>query len=333
VNIFTFFTFFYLKGVFMKKYAVLAFGILLPACCMFSISAEENPIVISENPIRIPDTALTPVRDNAYNGIAEGPVLGLSGRTAIGSLSAFQSRWGAAVSYVQPTGPGSQLKCKAALPLSGSQDATQNMVNLFPDIYSSVEYEWGMKYLGVGCGLALMYMQPFAKYFPDPTAPMPVHFDQAWATNWVVTLRAGKPNTGFRGKLSWPIPIFSNGRMPGNYLWEYSALGVLGNDFMKGGIGIQGMIKGRESREVVYNGYTSSTTNHYTTQDMYFMAPCGKMAVRIGKQSVICLSTDVGALLFPRPQGLENMGAPYVQLDYTFSFKPLKGAEVFDGTF
>jgi hypothetical protein len=301
-----------------------------------AFAGDEDVAVVVDSALVDSSAPQINVQKDENNGIVQVPTLGISGRTAVGSLSNTQSRWGAMGYYLHPTGPKSHLRIKLGMPLSGSNDTTIKKANSVPDIYTSAEHEWGMKYFGVGCGIALMYMKPFTKnYARGYNDSILLHFNETYAANWVVTLRAGKPNAGFKGRVSWPIPIFNNGRVPENFFLDYSALGVLGNDFIKGGIGIQGMWKSRSSKESV-NSFTIAAfgnEDHDIVDDIFVMAPCGKIAVRLAKQSVLCLSTDLGALFLPRPEESGSFGAACVQLDYTFSFKPLHGADVFDGTF
>jgi hypothetical protein len=297
-------------------------------------------LIVSGTPAQdgavVPGDSLSKQPELSDNGIANGPVIGAGGRVALGALSSIQSRWGAAGWYVQPTGTNSQLRLKLSLPLSGSSDMSPDNNASVPDVAATIEHEWGKKYFGAGCGLMILYMQPFSRTLTDSYGnPQKVHFDGTWGANWVLLVRGGKPNAGFRGRLSWPIPLLSNGTVPDNYLIEYSALGVLGNDFIKGGIGVQGTYKTRKSVESANNsGFLSlSNDGRYAAQDLYVMVPCGKCAVCLGKHSVLALSADIAALFLPRPSGAESLGAPCVQVDYSFYFKSHKGADVLDGTF
>jgi hypothetical protein len=290
---------------------------------------------------RVPDPA------DVYRGIVLGPTIGVSGRVAIGSLSTTQSRWGAGLFFLYPTGKLSQLRLKLGAPLTGSDTILDGNSSKFPDLYTSVEHEWGMSHFGVGFGVALTRMQAFTKtYYLASTlydrngmmigpGDFTAHFKENYSFNWIATLRGGRPNAGFLGRISWPMPINPGSQNLINSFFEYSALGVFGSSTFKGGIGLQGMIKNRTSvEEYSSDGYYYSWTNygHFTLDDSYMLAPCGKFAFLIGNRSVICASIDLGSILFPKPDN-ESWWAPNIQVDYTFSFKKLKGPDVLDGTF
>jgi hypothetical protein len=273
-------------------------------------------------------------------GIVAGPTIGIMARVALGTIKTDQSQWGASLWYVHPTSPHSQARIKLGFPLSGN-DSVNKSINLkYPDLYVSLEHEWGFRYFGIGIGLALMQMKAFTMLVPysqfwDPGPPgryvtdySPVHFSDQYCANWVFTLRGGKPNMGFMGRISWPTPVNQDMTWAANSFLEYSALGVFGNNVFKGGIGVAGMQKYRSSVETE-NIYS---TTHYTLNNSYCMAPCGKCAVLIGKQSVLCASVDLTGILFPRTDS-GGWWAPSIQLDYTISFAPLKGPEVLDGSF
>ena len=273
------------------------------------------------------------------NGIAAGSVIGIDARAIAGKINSDQSQWGASLWYVHPTTPGSQVRIKIGMPLSGN-DSVDNSTDLkYPDLCLSIEHEWGFKYFGVGVGLALMQMKAFTMMVPysqfwDPvlqkeiTDYSPVHFSEQYCVNWVVTIRGGKPNAGFKGKISWPTPANQDMSWAQNAFFEYSAFGVFGNDQLKGGVGIMGMQKYRSSVETI-DAYSS---DHYTLNNSYAMIPCGRFAMLVGKHSVLCASLDLAGLLFPRTDS-ETWWSPQLQLSYTFSFAPFKGADVLDGTF
>jgi hypothetical protein len=268
-------------------------------------------------------------------GIVLGPTFGASGRIAIGPLSATQSRWGACIFFLYPTTASSQLRIKLGAPLSGSDTMFRDYSSVTPDLYGSIEHEWGMPHFGVGFGVAVTRMQAFHKtyylssiYYDQNgmmigPGPDTIPFRDTYAFNWVATLRGGRPNAGFLGRISWPMPINPASQNLENAFFEYSALGVFGGSAFKGGIGLQGMIKNRN---------VTTGIGTLSLEDSYILAPCGKFAVLLGKQSVFCASIDLGSILFPRPDN-GSWWAPNVQIDYTFSLKPLTGPSVLDGTF
>jgi hypothetical protein len=305
----------------MNRLSVLSATITGLLALSFQLYAQDQPDFSSEQSDLLSHHSFN---ENSDYGIVAGPTIGLTGRAAVGTLSHIQSRWGASGFFVYPTGQKTQLRIIAGMPLSGSDDILRDNKNTVPDIYAGLEYEWGMKYFGIGCGLGFMYLQPFTRTTSDYfMSPVVLHFKEAFSTNWILNIRGGKPNSGFFGRISWPIPILNDGRIPDQFFVDYSALGVFGNDVIRGGLGIQGMYKHRQATEDQSSNF----------EDMYVMGPCGKLAFRLGKQSVIAISTDISSLFFPRPEGLTDWGAPYIQLNYTFSLKPLRGAEIFDGTF
>lgn len=317
-------------------------------------AAETAPVVIRaparETPIVLDTTAHLPeepgseqqkAEEQASNcGIAAGPTISIMARVALGTIKSDQSQWGASMWYVHPTSPHSQARIKLGFPLSGN-DSVNKSINLkYPDLYVSLEHEWGFRYFGIGMGLAVMQMRAFTLLVPysqfwDPGPPgrwitdySPVHFNEQYCINWVLTVRGGKPNAGFMGKISWPTPVNQDMTWVENSFLEYSAFGIFGSEKFKGGIGVAGMQKYRSSVEIE-NPYS---TTHYTLNNSYCMAPCGKCAMLIGKYSVLCASVDLTGLLFPRTSS-GTWWAPSIQLDYTISFAPLKGPEVLDGTF
>ena len=319
-----------------------------------SSKATETPPVVtaapaSETPVVLDTTTQQPeerssekqkaAEQTSNNGIVAGPTIGIMARIALGTIKTDQSQWGASLWYVHPTSPHSQARIKLGFPLSGN-DSVNRSINLkYPDQYVSFEHEWGFRYFGVGAGIAMMHMNAFIKMVPysqfwDPTLLKyitdysPVHFSEQYCANWIVTLRVGKPNAGFKGRISWPTPFNQDMTWVENSFLEYSALGVFGNNVFKGGIGVAGMQKYRSSVETE-NTYSDT---RYTLNNSYCMAPCGKCAMLIGKQSVLCASVDLTGLLFPRT-GSGSWWAPSIQLDYTISFAPLKGPEVLDGSF
>jgi hypothetical protein len=314
----------------------------------------EAPLVVSRPPVHetpvVIDTTGQPVQDRPvekqneaekpfYNGIAAGPSIGIAARAVLGKVKSDQSQWGASLWYAHPTSRNSQVRIKFGMPLSGN-DSVNKSVNLkYPDLYLSLEHEWGFKYFGVGVGLAVMQMQAFTMMEPYSqfwdavlgryvTDYNPVHFSEQYCVNWVVTIRAGKPNMGFRGKISWPTPVNQDMSWIENAFFEYSAFGVFGSEQIKGGIGIMGMQKYRSSVEI-QGAYSES---HYTLNNSFAMIPCGKFGMLIGNHSVLCAALDLAGILFPR-WDTQSSWAPLFQLSYTFSFAPLKGADVLDGTF
>jgi hypothetical protein len=277
------------------------------------------------------------VEEPANTGMATAPAIGVTGRVAMGVLGQDQSRWGALLWYVHPTTPHSQARIKVGMPLAGNDSIYSSRI---PDFYLSLEHEWGFRYFGVGAGLAVMQMKAaekgyYSSQFWDPYQNMyvydnvMVHFPERYCFNWVLDIRAGKPNMGFRGRISWPIPFNESVDDPTqNAFFEYSALGEFGNSLFKAGVGIAGMQRNRTTSATNQSGETSQ----YTINDSYLMAPCGKIAFLIANHSVVCLGLDFMGILVPRSSETGSW-APNLQLSYTFSFGKMLSPEVLDGTF
>jgi hypothetical protein len=274
-------------------------------------------------------------------GIVSMPAIGLMGRFTFGQLNREQSRWGSTIWYVHPTTINSQIRIKAGIPLYGN-DSVNRSINLkYPDIYASFEHEWGFQYFGIGIGLAMMHMSRFNDIVYEENydssqhiyieKPKVIKYKEYYCANWVVNIRGGKPTGGFRGRISWPTPFNQDGTWIQNSFIEFSALGVFGNNNIKGGIGIAGMQKYRSSVDTIYDSY-DFVNNHYTLNNSFVLAPCGKFAMLIGKQNVISLTFDLTGIFLPRVDNY-SWWSPTLQIDYTFSFGPLKNPEVLDGTF
>jgi hypothetical protein len=277
------------------------------------------------------------VEEPANTGMATAPAIGVTGRVAMGVLGQDQSRWGALLWYVHPTTPHSEARIKVGMPLAGNDSIYSSGI---PDLYLSIEHEWGFRYFGVGAGLAVMQMKTaeksyYSSQFWDPYQNMyvydnvMVHFPERYCFNWVLDIRAGKPNMGFRGRISWPIPFNESVDDPTqNAFFEYSALGEFGNSLFKAGVGIAGMQRNRTTSATNQSGVSSQ----YTINDSYLMAPCGKIAFLIANHSVVCLGLDFMGILVPRSSETGSW-APNLQLSYTFSFGKMLSPEVLDGTF
>lgn len=299
---------------------------------------EPGPVVEGA-PVREAETEKRP-EEPANCGLVTAPAVGIMGRVAVGVLGTDQSRWGAMIYYVHPTTPHSQARIKLGMPLAGNDTVFTGSAKGIPDLYLSLEHEWGFRYFSAGIGLAIMQnkaaqetnvVAPFydpnqGKWIYDNTT---AHFKELYCFNWVFNIRAGKPNTGFRGRISWPIPFNQSTQDPTqNAFFEYSALGVFGNGFVKGGIGVSGMQRNRQSEEVTEVG----GSDHYSMNESYIMAPAGKIAVLIAQHNVVCLGIDFMGILVPRASDIASW-APNFQLNYTFSFGKLLDPEVLDGTF
>jgi len=206
-----------------------------------------------------------------------------------------------------------------------------------PDASVSLEHEWGMRYFGVTAGLAFTNLYRFtttAEYYSN-TAPETVEFPTVQTYNFVFAVRGGKPTAGFRGKISWPMPFLLDWDEPMNYVFEYSAIGMFGNEKVKGGIGIQGAYKKREVESPYQpdpSYYYDPYVNIERANEFYIMVPCGKLAFLAGKHSVVTASVDLGGLILPVQVG-SGLWTPSIGLQYVYSFGELKSANAFDGSF
>jgi|GEM_PF-6924365 hypothetical protein len=302
------------------------------------ITAEAAP-VIDSTPVREAEKPKQPEGPENY-GVVTAPAIGITGRVAAGTLGNNQSRWGAMAYYVHPTGKNSQARVKLGMPLAGSDTIFTGTWKGIPDVYGSIEHEWGLKYFGVGIGLAVMQMKTADRIYYSTsisydtlqritmydTVPTTVHYKSQYGFNWILNLRAGKPNAGFKARLSWPIPFSDDPTQ--NSFFEYSALGIFGGGVFKGGIGIAGMYRSREAEAAV----APASSGYNQIRESYAMAPSGKFAVLIAKHNVVWLGIDFMGIIVPRI-GSDDTWAPNLQLGYTFSFGKLLDPEVLDGTF
>jgi hypothetical protein len=275
--------------------------------------------------------------------VFQGPTFGAYGRLAVGGLSENQSRWGAGLFYAQPSTANGYIRIKLSTPISDNDSIRKNGSSRMPDVLTSVEHEWAWEHFGVGAGVACMYMHSFTmvdnsyEYYNAITGtynyPSAIaQYNDKFAFDWVFDIRGGRTNKGFRGRIVWPMPWtgFYSTSTPANYFVEYSALGVFGGDNWKGAMGIQGMYKQRQSdgtsSPADYSGYNVQVDSYYV------LVPCGKIAFRVGKQSVVCATLDLSGLFFP-PLTSSPPWAPNIQVNYTYSLRPLTGVDIGDGTF
>jgi hypothetical protein len=288
--------------------------------------------------------------------IARGATVGAEGYFALGSATGEQSPSGGVLFFLYPTGAASHLRAKAGIPLY--HNSSVSLVDRkLPDIYVSLEHEWGMKYFGISAGLAYEYMQSFdldSLYNDASREADRYHFDEGHAVSMLMTLRAGKPSGGFVGHLGWPLPFTVYGKEPRNVALEYSALGVFGIRMVKFGIGIAGWYKHREPGYIVDRslgadstlsfeedrpGFWSSETSYWDYVDEGYrefstMFPVFRSALLFGKHLVVGARLELGGILFPRfGEDSDGWWKPSGGIDFTYSFGELRGPSVMDGTF
>jgi hypothetical protein len=205
-----------------------------------------------------------------------------------------------------------------------------------PDCMFSAEHEWGFRYFGVTLGASYMYMRQFQEV--SNSSIYNFKSDNIW--NWIIGIRAGKANRGFRGRISYPMPFAYdyNGSSNQNVFFEYSAFGMFGGEKIKGGIGVQGAFKRRTSEnsrlDSTYS-YYSYNSYMYTSskEEFYAMVPCAKISFLAGSHNVVTAGIDLMGLFAPNVSGENNAWSPNVSIGYTFSFAPLKRVDSFDGKF
>jgi hypothetical protein len=267
-------------------------------------------------------------------GTVEGLTLGFNGRYVIGGVGNEESEWSAEAMVLYPTTNHSHVRIRFSLPSSTSENMHKNSnFNTNNDLLYSIDHEWGFRKFGISIGAAYMFMDGFSKTIGDYT----YNFDEFNLFSWVLGIRAGTPNHGFRGRVCYPMPFALNyGKSEQNTFVEYSAVGMFGGDNVKAGVGIQGVYKRRfsdgESRILSYD-YDYYSTDKESVKEFYFMAPCAKVSFLAGTHSVVTLGLDLMGLMTPDIFNSGDGWTPSVYVGYTFSFAPLRKVDSFDGKF
>lgn len=288
-------------------------------------------------------------------GIAPGLVIGASAMFAMGDKWEQQSPFGVKMMALYPTGARGHVRLKGGFPLNDNAKADLQRDKDI-DAYLSLEHEWAGRGGAIGVGFSYMYMRYMVmkgthlSQFADDTYR--AYYDPAHAVNMTVSLRGGKPNAGFYGRISWPLPYIFGDDKPDSYFLEYSALGVFGGKRVKAGVGVSGMYKYREA-DYVRQGDTTyryteqsrdermwGTTNPYyeyeNSEYSEFMAliPVLRVAGLIASRIVVVFNLELGETIFPRSFGSDNDSwAPSIGFDLIYSLKKLQGADLMDGTF
>ena len=275
------------------------------------------------------------------NGTVKGITIGFNGRAVIGGTEREESEWSAETMVLFPTSSHSHLRTRVSLPSSTSKDMLRNSTcDKDNDLLFSVDHEWGFKKIGITFGAAYMFMKAFTKEFDGRE----YSFDDFNLFSWVLGIRAGTPNHGFRGRICYPMPFVLNyGKSEQNTFVEYSAFGMFGSDKVKAGVGIQGVYKRRFSDgSSAPSNYTYDYSYNYnynygdykeSVQEFYFMAPSGKVSFLAGTHSVVTLGLDFMGLMIPDVFNRDDGWTPSVYVGYTLSLEPLKRVDSFDGKF
>jgi len=255
-----------------------------------------------------------------YNGAAEKPLIGISGRWALGDIRNTESQWGAELHGVIPVSRVSHLRLRAAMPASRSSSTTKGSDVKAPDILSALEHEWCYRNIGLVFGVSHMYMVPFEK-----TVSNRAYNSEAWnAYNWVLGIRAGRHHKGFRFRISYPMPFVEDYVDMDNYFMEINAFGMYGTEKFKAGAGASAFYKKRSSE--------NNSGKKIISEDYFVLAPCGKVSFMVANQSVISIGLDLTGIFLPSSEtGI--FWSPNLMLSYVFSFGDLKNPETFDGRF
>ena len=196
-------------------------------------------------------------------------------------------------------------------------------------MFFSVDHEWGFSKFGITVGAAYMFMEGFTKNING----LYYNFDDFNLYSWVLGIRAGSPNHGFRGRICYPMPFaLSYGESEQNTFVEYSAVGMFGNDKVKAGVGVQGVYKRRysegESRNSMYIYSQDYTNKKYkqSIKEFYLMAPSVKVSFLAGIHSVVTLGLDVMGLMTPDVFNNDDGWTPSVYVGYTLSFATIENS-------
>lgn len=322
----------------------------VPLLADTSVGSNENPAADKEQ-----QTEIVSVEDNesikettdsepkvSNNGTVQGLTVGVVGRYVLNEPGYTESEWGVDVFCLVPTTSVGQARFKFALPMSTADTMLAgSSYRKNKDFFFTLEHEWGLRNIGVTIGLGYMYLDNFQKH--DTVSNYSSRqintydFKTSHRVNWVFGIRAGKPNKGFRGRISYPLTFGEES----NLFVEYSAYGMFGGSRVKGGIGLQGAAKRRVGKlsgtsilsQTSYyssNNYADSTRNE---TEYYFMGPAGRIAFLIGQHSSVTIGLDFMGIFIPDIFNKDDEWTPNVLLGYTLSFGKLTSPESYDGKF
>ncbi len=286
------------------------------------------------------ETVYEPLVSN--HGTVQGLTVGLVGRYVLNDAGFTESEWGIDAFCLIPTTSVGQARFKFALPMSTAD--TMRVRSTFKrnkDFFFTLEHEWGLKNIGITFGIGYMYLDNFqkndtvAKY--NATQYNTYDFKTSHRANWVFGIRAGKPNKGFKGRISYPLTFGEET----NVFVEYSAFGMFGGSRIKGGVGLQGAAKRRVGK--LSSTYSVSQSSNYssnystdttkTLSEYYFMGPSGRLAFLAGQHSSVTIGVDFMGIFIPDVFNKKDEWTPNILLGYTFSFGKLTNPETYDGKF
>lgn len=278
------------------------------------------------------------------HGTVQGLTVGFVARDVVNGAGLTESEWGMDAFCLIPTTSVGQARFKFALPMSTADTMrVRSNCKRNRDFFFTLEHEWGLQNIGITVGVGYMYLDNFQKIDIVPvynaTQFNTYDFETSHIVNWVFGIRAGKPNKGFKGRISYPL-FWGDEK---NLFVEYSAFGMFGNSRIKGGAGIQGAAKKRvgtfssmtmfsESQSSYFSSsYPADTTNKL--REYYFMGPSGRVAFLAGQHSTVTIGLDFMGILIPDIFNTKDKWTPNILIGYTFSFGKLTNPETYDGKF
>ncbi|HMA64450.1 MAG TPA: hypothetical protein VKO63_04610 [Chitinispirillaceae bacterium] len=176
------------------------------------LAAENNQqteIVSIEDNVEIKETAESEPKVSNY-GTVQGLTVGIVGRYVLNEAGFTESEWGIDAFCLIPTTSVGQARFKFALPMSTADTLlVRSSFKRNKDFFFTLEHEWGLKNIGITIGLGYMYLDNFQKSDTvsnySSTQYNTYDFKTSHRANWVFGIRAGKPNKGFRGRISYPL--------------------------------------------------------------------------------------------------------------------------------
>ncbi len=290
--------------------------IIILLTCSFAIYASSDQLEMTE--------------EHAI-GIVKGFSLGFDLHSTIGVKGkSNQSPYGGTLLFLNQTTSRSQVRLSTGIPMFRSEQIKDLVKDKPQDFYASIDHEWGFKYFAVAVGLAMNYMHGF-----DTTSFDSVFSYKSSALyNIALSIRAGRPWSGFRGRITWPLFGGRDLNQPQNYFFEYSAYGFFGNRRIKTGFGVNGTIRSWGHM------FTENDDDYYydfdyepeppEVREFQAVLPGIKTAFLLNKHNSITISAELGGIILPR---FGTYWAPEIGLVYVFSFGELTDPGSLDGKF
>jgi len=298
-----------------------------------------------------------------WNGIVSHPAGGISFLSVLGEARESQTQISGWAHMVMPISRKAQLRFRAAIPTSSKKEraaqisgSIDSVSDKWPDPFLSAEIERGWPYFSIAGGLVYQYFSAFTiegqdnyySYSPSSSTQATATYETSHAMHMTLGIRGGKPTAGFLGRFTWPLPYIMYDSNPDNYILEWSAMGVFGNEKFRGGIGIWGFFKNREADYIIERNGTrhnypgNSSDDYYFDNDEYYqfdelttiteqyvLIPGFRGAFLVTPQIVVGFHFELGGTIFP----FESTYNPLADLDMTFGFGKLPAPVIFDGKF